>query len=66
MFKCEWAEKALFEPVAAAEIRSIACFVLLENIRLKVFRAVAEHLSFRKAGEALCLTQPAVTPQIKH
>jgi DNA-binding transcriptional LysR family regulator len=39
--------------------------VLLENFRLKVFRAVAEHLSFRKAGEALYLTQPAVTLQIK-
>jgi len=39
--------------------------VLLENFRLKVFRAVTEHLSFRKAGEALHLTQPAVTLQIK-
>lgn len=39
--------------------------MLLENFRLKVFRAVAEHLSFRKAGEALYLTQPAVTLQIK-
>ncbi len=42
-----------------------AGFVVLENFRLKVFRAVAEHLSFRKAGEALYLTQPAVTLQIK-
>ena len=42
-----------------------ACLVILENFRLKVFRAVAEHLSFRKAGEALYLTQPAVTLQIK-
>jgi DNA-binding transcriptional LysR family regulator len=39
--------------------------VLLENFRLKVFRAVAQHLSFRKASEALYLTQPAVTLQIK-
>jgi DNA-binding transcriptional LysR family regulator len=39
--------------------------VILENFRLKVFRAVAEHLSFRKAGEALYLTQPAVTLQVK-
>jgi DNA-binding transcriptional LysR family regulator len=39
--------------------------VILENFRLRVFRAVAEHLSFRKAGEALYLTQPAVTLQIK-
>jgi LysR family transcriptional regulator, transcriptional activator of the cysJI operon len=37
----------------------------LENFRLKVFRAVAEHLSFRKAAEHLLLTQPAVTLQIK-
>ncbi|MDR3698463.1 MAG: LysR substrate-binding domain-containing protein [Candidatus Sulfopaludibacter sp.] len=39
--------------------------MVLENFRLRVFRAVAEHLSFRKAGEALYLTQPAVTLQIK-
>ena len=37
----------------------------LENFRLKVFRAVADHLSFRKAAEQLFLTQPAVTLQIK-
>src|SRR5258708_15432147 len=37
----------------------------LENFRLKVCRAVAENLSFRKAGEELYLTQPAVTQQIK-
>jgi DNA-binding transcriptional LysR family regulator len=37
----------------------------LENFRLKVFRAVAEHLSFRKAAESLLLTQPAVTLQIR-
>jgi DNA-binding transcriptional LysR family regulator len=47
------------------EIPSYAGLVLLENFRLKVFRAVAEHLSFRKAGEALYLTQPAVTLQVK-
>jgi LysR family transcriptional regulator, transcriptional activator of the cysJI operon len=38
---------------------------MLENFRLKVFRTVAEHLSFRKAGEVLLLTQPAVTSQVK-
>ena len=38
---------------------------MLENFRLKVFRTVAGHLSFRKAGEQLYLTQPAVTLQIK-
>jgi DNA-binding transcriptional LysR family regulator len=37
----------------------------LENFRLKVFRTVAEYLSFRKAAEHLFLTQPAVTLQIK-
>jgi DNA-binding transcriptional LysR family regulator len=37
----------------------------MENFRLKVFRVVAKHLNFRKAAEELCLTQPAVTLQIK-
>lgn len=37
----------------------------LENFRLKVFRTVAEELSFRKAAELLFLTQPAVTLQIQ-
>lgn len=37
----------------------------LENFRLKVFRAVAEHLNFHKAADRLFLTQPAVTLQIK-
>ena len=37
----------------------------LENFRLKVFRAVAEHMNFRKAAEHLFLTQPAVTLQIQ-
>jgi LysR family transcriptional regulator, transcriptional activator of the cysJI operon len=37
----------------------------LENFRLKVFRSVAKHLSFRKAAEHLFITQPAVTLQIK-
>jgi DNA-binding transcriptional ArsR family regulator len=37
----------------------------LENFRLKVFRTVAQHLSFRKAAENLFLTQPTVTLQIK-
>ena len=37
----------------------------LANFRLKVFRAVAEQLSFRRAGEVLYLSQPAVTLQVK-
>ncbi len=34
--------------------------------RLQVFHAVAKHLSFTKAAEALFMTQPAVTFQVKH
>jgi LysR family transcriptional regulator, transcriptional activator of the cysJI operon len=37
----------------------------MENFRLRVFRVVAHHLSFRRAAEELLLTQPAVTQQIK-
>jgi LysR family transcriptional regulator, transcriptional activator of the cysJI operon len=37
----------------------------LRNFRLKVFRTVADNLNFRQASEALYLTQPAVTLQIK-
>ena len=37
----------------------------LENFRLKVFRSVAQHLSFRKAAEQLFLSQPAITLQIR-
>jgi DNA-binding transcriptional LysR family regulator len=37
----------------------------MENFRLKVFRTVADNLNFRQAAEALYLTQPAVTLQIR-
>jgi LysR family transcriptional regulator, transcriptional activator of the cysJI operon len=37
----------------------------LENFRLKVFRTVAEEMSFRKAAEALHLSQPAVSQHIR-
>jgi DNA-binding transcriptional LysR family regulator len=33
--------------------------------RLQVFHAVAKHLSFTKAAEAVCMTQPAVTFQVR-
>ncbi len=38
---------------------------MLENFRIRVFRAVARHLNFSRAAEELLLTQPAVTQQIK-
>lgn len=37
----------------------------MQDFRLKVFRTVAEKLNFTSAAEALFLTQPAVTLQIK-
>ncbi|MDO5351489.1 MAG: LysR family transcriptional regulator [Succinatimonas sp.] len=36
----------------------------MEDTRLKVFYAVATHLSFTKAASLLCLSQPAVTKHI--
>lgn len=38
---------------------------MIENFRIRVFRAVARHLSFSRAAEELLLTQPAVTQQVK-
>jgi DNA-binding transcriptional LysR family regulator len=37
----------------------------MENFKLKVFRVVADTLNFRRAAEELCMTQPAVTSQVK-
>lgn len=37
----------------------------MSDIRLKVFYTVASHLSFTKAADVLCITQPAVTKNIK-
>jgi DNA-binding transcriptional LysR family regulator len=38
---------------------------MIENFRIRVFRAVAQHLNFSRAAEELLLTQPAITQQIK-
>jgi LysR family transcriptional regulator, transcriptional activator of the cysJI operon len=38
---------------------------VLENFRLKVFRAVAGQRNFRRAAEHLYISQPAVTQQVK-
>jgi len=37
----------------------------MENHRLRVFREVVEQMSFRKAAEALHLSQPAVSQQVR-
>lgn len=37
----------------------------MSDFRLRVFQAVARHLSFTKAGQELCITQPAVTKHIR-
>lgn len=37
----------------------------LENFRLRVFRAVADEMSFRKAAEVLHLSQPAVSQHVR-
>ena len=39
--------------------------MMIENFRIRVFRAVAQHLNFSRAAEELLLTQPAITQQIK-
>ncbi len=38
---------------------------MMENIKLRVFRVVADTLNFRRAADELHLTQPAITAQIK-
>lgn len=38
---------------------------MIENFRVRIFRAAAQHLSFSRAAEELLLTQPAVTQQVK-
>src|ERR1700721_2761888 len=38
---------------------------MIENFRIRVFRAVAQNFNFSRAAEELLLTQPAITQQIK-
>src|ERR1700721_361568 len=38
---------------------------MIENFRIRVFRAVAQHLNFSRAAEDLLLPHPAITQQIK-
>jgi DNA-binding transcriptional LysR family regulator len=38
---------------------------MIENFKLKVFRVVADLLNYRRAGDELHLSQPAVTAQIR-
>src|SRR5277367_770028 len=59
-------------PVAPTSNRSFMILLpcsnnslVMENFRLRVFRAVAHRLNFRIAAEELLLTQSAVTQQIK-
>lgn len=40
-------------------------FCLMSDFRLRVFAAVARHLSFTKAGQELFISQPAVTKHIR-
>ena len=37
----------------------------MSDFRLRVFAAVARHLSFTKAGQELFVSQPAVTKHIR-
>ncbi len=46
------------------EASSLYRLVMLDPVKLATLRAVAEHGSFSAAGEALTLTQPAVSRQV--
>src|SRR3984885_3324134 len=66
--KTDWPTR----PVAPTSNRSFMILLpcsnnslVMENFRLRVFRAVAHRLNFRMAAEELLLTQSAVTQQIK-
>jgi DNA-binding transcriptional LysR family regulator len=47
------------------EVKQETDRIMIENFRIRVFRAVAQHLNFSRAAEELLLTQPAITQQIK-
>lgn len=38
---------------------------MIENLKPKVFRVVADSLNFRRAADELHLTQPAITVQVR-
>lgn len=44
---------------------ALAYFATMSDFRLRVFAAVARHLSFTKAGQELFVSQPAVTKHIR-
>src|SRR5437868_5281466 len=46
-------------------VQTCALPIFMADRRLQVFHAVAKHLSFTKAADALFMTQPAVTFQVK-
>ena len=52
-------------PLAAKAKAPRAYFAGMSDFRLRVFAAVARHLSFTKAGQELYISQPAVTKHIR-
>src|SRR3982751_1424024 len=59
MLECAWSFAVRHKRFPTRVLREMA------DRRLQVFHAVAKHLSFTKAAEALFMTQPAVTFQIR-
>jgi DNA-binding transcriptional ArsR family regulator len=58
-----WEEMKAYDPHFTSLPRGWR--LMIENFRIRVFRAVAHHLNFSRAAEELYLTQPAVTQQLK-
>lgn len=46
-------------------LRQTILVFFMSDFRLKVFRSAARHLSFTKAAEELCLSQPSVTRHVR-